>query len=82
MPWLLPEHTVVLPLTEPPTEAWLTVIVARFEFAVAQVPLMTTARYLVVWVRLLYAWVVDVLLMVDQVLPPLVEDSHLITAPD
>ena len=51
-PLLLPVHTAVLPLTVPPTAALVTVIVAAAAFAEAHDPLCTTARYIVVCVRL------------------------------
>ena len=42
---LVPVQTLAVPATEPPTEARLTVTVADALFAVAQLPLCTTARY-------------------------------------
>ena len=40
---LVPEHTVALPDTVPPTEAWTTVMVTVLEVAEAHAPLVTTA---------------------------------------
>ena len=48
VPLLLPEHTVVVPLTEPPTETGFTVIVAEDEFAILHTPLCMIALYKVV----------------------------------
>ena len=42
---LVPVQTLAEPAIEPPTEAGLTVTVAELLFAVAQLPLCTTARY-------------------------------------
>ena len=49
---MLPEQMMVPPVTAPPTEAGSTVTVAGVEFASGQVPLLTTARYWVVMVKL------------------------------
>ena len=51
VPLLLPEQTVLLPLTVPPTDAGVTVMVAALEFTVVH-PVIT-ARYWVGCVRLL-----------------------------
>lgn len=81
VPLLLPVQTDVLPLTVPPAAVTFTVMVAGAELVEAQDPLCTTARYWVVCVRLLYVWVVVVLLMVDQLPPLSVDISHRITLP-
>jgi hypothetical protein len=54
VPLLLPEHTVVVPLTAPPTETGFTVIVAELEVTILHTPLCTTALYKVVCVRSVY----------------------------
>jgi hypothetical protein len=79
-PLLLPEQTVVLPIRFPPTALLVTVTVAMPEFTEVQLP--TTALNWVVCVRLVKASEVVVLLIVDQVLPLLTEDSHLIIFPE
>jgi hypothetical protein len=50
-PLLEPVQTVALPLTDPPTVAGSTVMIAGVEFAAEQDPFCTTARYQVVAVR-------------------------------
>ncbi|MNE73517.1 hypothetical protein D3C80_1695350 [compost metagenome] len=52
MPLLTPEQTAALVLTVPPTETGSIVIVAAPELASAQTPLLTTALYKVVAVKL------------------------------
>lgn len=52
-PLLLPLQTVALLPVVPPTAIGSTLMVAADEFADAQTPLVTTARYWVVVVRLL-----------------------------
>ena len=81
VPLLVPEQTVALEFTVPPTETGFTVIVTELEFADVQTPLCTTALYWVVRVILEYVCEVVVLAIVVQVEPPLVEYSHLITLP-
>ena len=54
VPLLLPEHTVALLLTEPPTETGFTVIVVEAELEILHTPLCTTALYKVVCVRFVY----------------------------
>jgi hypothetical protein len=80
VPLLLPEQTVALPLTAPPTEATFTVMVAALELTVEHPPI--TARYCLVWVRLLYVCEVVVFAISVQVLPPFVENCHLVIVPD
>ena len=48
-PLVLPEQTVVPPVTVPPTEIGSTVTVVSVEFSAAQTPLWTVALNLVVW---------------------------------
>lgn len=52
VPVLLPEQTVVLPLTVPPTALPPTVMIAAAELVGTHTPLNTTARYCLVAVRL------------------------------
>jgi hypothetical protein len=70
----------VLPLILPPA-IWVTVMVALEELAEAQTPLCTTARNNVVCVRFVYDCVVVEFAIVVQVVPPLIDCSHLITLP-
>ena len=77
---LVPVQTVAPPVTEPPTLAGSTVMVAEVELASAQLPLLTTARYCVVDVRLVAVKVVKVLTIGVQVVPS-GEDSHLMMEP-
>jgi ABC-type molybdate transport system permease subunit len=74
-------HTVVLPLTVPPTLAGFTVIVADDELADAQTPLVTTALYNVVCVKFEYACEAVIFAMGLQLAPPLIDDSQRVTAP-
>lgn len=80
-PLLLPEQTPVLPLTVPPADAGVTVIVEAVELAGAQEPLCTCARYWVVWVTFVYVSKVVVLLIGVQLAPLSVEYSQRITVP-
>ena len=54
VPLLAPVQTDALDATDPPTEPPLMVIIAAEEFAASQAPLLTTALYRVVWVKLRY----------------------------
>jgi hypothetical protein len=81
VPLLLPEHTVVVPLTAPPTDTGFTVIVAEAELEILHTPLCTTTLYKVVCVRFVYDWEVVVLVIVVHVVPSFTEDSHLTTFP-
>src|SRR5215203_1762788 len=71
-PLLLPVHTVVDPVTAPPAETALTVIVETDEYSI-HVPDVILARYCVVVVKLVYGTVVVVFAMLLQVPPPLTE---------
>jgi hypothetical protein len=78
---LVPEHTVVLPARVPPTERGLTVTVASAEVAEEQTPLVTTARYFVVAVKLVAVREVVTLAIsftVDQLSS---DDCHFVTEP-
>jgi hypothetical protein len=78
---LVPEQTVVPPLTEPPTERGSTVIVASAEFVEEQTPLVTTARYFVVAVRFVAVSEVVVLATSFTVLQLSVDHCHFVTEP-
>jgi hypothetical protein len=78
---LVPEQTVVLPATVPPTETGLTVIVASVEFAEEHTPLVTTAWYFVVEVKLVAIRVVVVFGISTDDVQLLVDDCHLVTVP-
>src|SRR5258706_11783137 len=71
-----PAHTVVEPLTEPPTDNGFTVMVETVENSI-QVPTVILARYCVVVVRLRYGCVVVAFVIVVHKPPPLMELSHL-----
>ena len=77
----MPVQTAVVPAILPPTETGLTVIVALALFAVAQLPLCTTARYCVVAVRLVAVSVVVVFAMSVADVKLSVDDCHLTTEP-
>lgn len=79
VPLLLPEHTVLLPLTVPPADAGVTVMVAAPEFTVVH-PVIT-ARYWVDCVRLLYDCEVVVFTISVQLPPPSVLNCHLVMVP-
>ena len=76
MPLLVPEQTVALEFTVPPTETGFTVIVTELEFADVQTPLCTTALPKVVWVRLLNDCEVVEFAISVQVVPPSIEYCH------
>ena len=78
---LVPVQTEVLPATEPPTEAGSTVTTASAEFSEAQAPLVTTARYFVVALRLVAVRVVVVLAISTIVDQLSTDDCHFVTAP-
>jgi hypothetical protein len=78
---LVPEQTVALPATEPPTDTGETVIVASVEFDKEHTPLVTTARYLVAIVKLVAVRVVVVFVISTGVTQLLVDDCHLVTVP-
>jgi len=78
---LVPEQTVALPATEPPTDTDETVIVASVEFAEEHTPLITTARYLVAIVKLVAVSVVVVFVISTGVTQLSVDDCHLVTVP-
>ncbi len=65
----VPVHTVALPAMLPPTDAGLTVTVAVALFAAEHAPLVITALYWVVAVRLVAVYVVAVFAMSVQVVP-------------
>ena len=78
---LIPEHTVAEPATEPPTEAGATVMMASVELAGEQIPLVTTALYFVVNIRLIAVYVAVVLAMSVEVSQLSVEYCHLVMLP-
>jgi hypothetical protein len=78
---LVPEQTVALPATVPPTDIGLTVIVASVEFEEEHTPLVTTARYLVAIVKLVDMRVVVVFVISTGVTQLSVDDCHLVTVP-
>jgi hypothetical protein len=77
----VPEHTVVLPATVPPTESGLTVTVASADVAEEQTPLVTTARYFVVATRLVAVREVVTLAISFTVAQLSSEDCHFVTEP-
>ena len=72
---------VVPPVTVPPTDTGLTVIVASAELADEHAPLVTTALYLVVTVRFVAVSVVVVLTISTVVVQLSTDDCHFVTAP-
>ena len=80
-PPFAPEQTVALALTVPPRETGSTVIVTSEEVAEGQVPLCTTAWYMVVMMRLLYACELVIFAIGVQVTPPSIDCSQFVTAP-
>ena len=77
----VPEHTVAEPAMEPPTEAGVTVTVASVELAGVQIPLVTTALYFVVNIRLVAVYVAVVFAMSVEVSQLSVEYCHLVMDP-
>jgi hypothetical protein len=77
----VPEQTVALPAIVPPAETGLTVTVASAEFAEEHTPLVTTARYFVVIVKLAAVRVVVVFAISTGVTQLSVDDCHLVTVP-
>jgi hypothetical protein len=71
----VPVQTVALPATEPPTEAGETVTVADALLAATQEPLVTTALYEVVAVKLVAVSVVVVLLILVPAVAKLFNDD-------
>jgi hypothetical protein len=78
---LVPEQTVVLPATVPPTDAGSTVTVASAEFAEEHTPDVITARYFVVAVRSVAVRVVVVLAMSTGVVQLSTDDCHFVIDP-
>lgn len=76
-----PQAGVAVPVIDEVTGRALTVTVASDEFADGHTPLVTTARYLVVWVRLVAVNVLVVLLISTVVSQLLIDDCHLVTVP-
>ncbi len=80
-PLVLPEQMIVPPVTRPGAVVGFTVTVTGDELAEAQVPLLTTARYCVVAVKLVAVIVVVVLVTSSRVDQSLVEYCHFSTRP-
>jgi len=78
---LVPEQTVALPAILPPTEAGSTVTVASAELDDEQLPLVITARYLVMVVKFVAVCVVVVLAISTGVTQLSVLDCHLVIVP-
>ena len=78
---LVPEQTVALPATVPPTDIGLTVIVASVEFDKEHTPLVITARYLVDIVKLVAVRVVVAFVISTGVTQLSVDDCHFVTVP-
>ena len=78
---LIPEQTVALPATVPPTETGLTAIAASDEFIDEHTPLVITAWYFVVAVKLTAVRVVVVFAISTGVIQLSVDDCHLVTVP-
>jgi hypothetical protein len=77
----VPVHTVASEETEPPTDTGSTVTVASAEFADEHTPLVITARYFVVAVKLVAVRVVVVLAMSTGVTQLSTDDCHLVIEP-
>ena len=78
---MLPEQTVVPPVTVPPTEIGSTITVVSDEFSAAQTPLWTVALNLVVWASGLERSVGEVLEKSVQVSNGETELCHLTIVP-
>jgi hypothetical protein len=78
---LVPEQTVALPATVPPTEAGSTVTVASAELAEEHTPDVITARYFVVAAKLVAVRVVVVFAMSTGVTQLSTDDCHFVIDP-
>jgi hypothetical protein len=78
---LVPVQTVASEETVPPTDTGSTVTVASAELAEEHTPLVITARYFVVAVKLVAVSVVVVLAMSTGVTQMSTDDSHIVMLP-